>query len=115
MTLRRKELDYLKNELSWREFADAAGAKVLVRGLARGSSKKIPTKTIKKLQRRIAGTMADTGAKAMVHEALTVITRALAKNGPHLTDKVMAKNAKKAKVSKRLQKQVKAAMAHRAA
>ena len=29
----------------------------------------------------------------------------LAKNGPHMTDQVMAKDAKKAKVSKRLQKQ----------
>jgi hypothetical protein len=115
MNLRRKELDYLKNELTWREFADAAGAKVLVRGLARGSSRKIPTKTMKQLQLRIAGTMSDTGAKAMVHDALTVISRALAKNGPHLTDRVMAKNAKKAKVSKRLQKQVKEAMAHKAA
>jgi hypothetical protein len=74
----------------------------------------IPANTMKKLQLRIAGTMSDTGAKAMVHDALTVTSRAL-KNGPHLTDRVMAKNAKKAKVSKRLQKQVKAVMAHRAA
>jgi hypothetical protein len=115
MALRTKELEYLKNEMTWREFADAAGATVLLRGLARGSSEKIPTKTMKKLQMRIAGTMSDTGAKAMVHDALTVISRAQAKNGPHLTDRVMAKNAKTATVSKRLQKQVKAVMAHRAA
>jgi hypothetical protein len=115
MPLRRKELDYLKNEMKWREFADAAGAKVLVRGLGRGSSKKIPTKTMKKLQQSIALTMADAGSEAMVQDALKVIRKAPAKNGPHVADKLMAKGVKKAKVSRRLQKQIEATMANRKA
>jgi hypothetical protein len=115
MALHRKELEYLKNEMTWREFADAAGATVLLRGLARGSSKKIPTKTMRKLQGKVVLTMADGGRKAMVQDALKVIRNALAKNGPHVTDKVMAKGAKKAKLSKRLQKQVKVTMANREA
>ena len=31
---RTKELEYLNNDMTWREFADAAGATVLLRGLA---------------------------------------------------------------------------------
>jgi hypothetical protein len=31
MALHRKELKYLKNEMTWREFADGAGAKVILR------------------------------------------------------------------------------------
>jgi hypothetical protein len=115
MALRKKELKYLKNEMTWREFADGAGATVLLRGLARGSSKKIPTKTMKKLARSIALTMGDAGRTAMVQDALKVIRKALAKNGPHVMDKLMAKDAKKAKVSKRLQKQIEATMANREA
>ena len=115
MALRRKELKYLKNEMTWREFADGAGATVLIRGLARGSSKKIPTKTMKKLQRSIALTMADAGGKAMVQDALKEIRKALAKNGPHITDKLLARGAKKAKVSNRLQRQVEVTMANKAA
>jgi hypothetical protein len=115
MALRKKELKYLKNEMTWREFADGAGATVLLRGLARGSSKKISTKTMKKLQRSIALAMADAGRTAMVQDALKVIRKALAKDGPHVTDKLMARDAKKAKVSKRLQKQVEATMANREA
>jgi hypothetical protein len=48
------------------------------------------------------------GGKAMVQDALKVIRNALAKNGPHVTDQVMAKDAK---VSKRLQKQVEVVIA----
>jgi hypothetical protein len=112
MALRTKELKYLKNEMTWREFADAAGATVLLRGLARGSSKKIPTKTMRKLQCKVGLGMAGAGGKAMVQDALKVIRNALAKNGPHVTDQVMAKDAKKAKVSKRLQKQVEVVIAN---
>jgi predicted hydrocarbon binding protein len=101
--------------MTWREFADAAGAKVLVRGLARGSSKKIPTKIMNALQFRIVRSMAGAGRKAMARDALKEIGRALGKNGPHVTAKLMAKDAKKAKVSKRLRKQVEAVMVHRAA
>jgi hypothetical protein len=101
--------------MTWREFADAAGATVLVRGLARGSSKKIPTKMMKKLQRNIALAMADAGRTAMVQDALKEVRKALAKNGPHVTDKLMARDAKKVKVSKRLQKQVEVTMANREA
>jgi hypothetical protein len=115
MALRTKELEYLKNEMTWREFADAAGATVLLRGLARGSSKKIPTKTMRKLQGKVMLTMADAGGKAMIQDALKVIRNSLAKNGPHLTHQVMAKNAKKANVSKRLQKQVEVVIANRRA
>jgi hypothetical protein len=39
--------------MTWREFADAAGAKVIGRGIARGSFKKIQPKIMKKLQLRI--------------------------------------------------------------
>jgi hypothetical protein len=115
MALSKKELEYLKNEMTWREFADDAGAKVLVRGIARGSKKKFQSKTMKKLQLRIVLTMANTGPKAMVQDALKVIRKGLAKNEPQIMNKVMAKNAKKAKVSKRLQKQVEATMDRRAA
>ncbi len=34
MALNKKELEFFKNEMTWREFADDAGAKVLVRGIA---------------------------------------------------------------------------------
>ncbi len=51
----------------------------------------------------------------MVQDTLKVIRKVLAKNEPKIMNKVMAKNAKKAKVSKRLQKQVEATMAERAA
>jgi hypothetical protein len=115
MTLRKKELEYLKNEMTWREFADGAGATVLMRGLARKSSKKIPTKAMKNLQRSIALTMADVGRKATIQDALKVISKALSKNGPHVADKLMAKDVKKAKVSKRLRKQVEVTMANREA
>jgi hypothetical protein len=114
MALSKKELEYLKNEMTWREFADNAGAKVLVRGITKGS-KKIPLKTMTKLQLRIVLAMADTGSKAMVDDALKVIRKVLAKNEPQIMNKLMAKNAKGAKVSKRLQKQVEATMADRAA
>jgi hypothetical protein len=114
MALSKKELEYLKNEMTWREFADDAGAKVLVRGIAKGSKKKLQPKTMKKLQLRIVLAMADTGSKAKVQDALQVIRKVLAKNGPQIMNKVMAKNAKKAKVSQRLQKQIEATMADRA-
>jgi hypothetical protein len=114
MVLRRKELEYLKNEMTWREFADAAGAKVLVRGLARGSNKKIPTKIMKKVQLRIEQTMGEAGRKAMVQDALKEMSKALHKNGHSMTNGMLGKSAKKAKVSRRFQKQVEAAMSHRA-
>ena len=110
---RTKELEYLNNDMTWREFADAAGATVLLRGLARGSSKKVPTKTMSKLQAKVVLTMADAGREARVQDALKVIRDVLAKNGPHMTDQVMAKDAKKAKVSKRLQKQGEVVIANR--
>jgi hypothetical protein len=113
MALRKKELDYLKSEMTWREFADAAGATVLIRGLIRGSSKKISTTTKKKVQQSIALTMADAGRNAMVKDALREIRKALAKNGPPIVDRLTAKDVKKAKVSKRLQKQVEATIANR--
>lgn len=115
MALSKKEVEYLKNEMTWREFADVAGAKVLVRGIAKGSSKRIQPKTMKELQLRIVLAMADTGSHAMVEDALKVIRKVLAKNGPQVMNNLMAKNTKKAKVSKRLQKQVEATMADRAA
>jgi hypothetical protein len=115
MALNKKELEYFRNEMTWREFADDAGAKVLVRGIARGSSKKIQPKTLKKLQLRIVLAIADTGPKAMVQDALKVIRKVLAKNEPQIMNKVMAKNTEKTKVSKRLQMQVEASMADRAA
>jgi hypothetical protein len=115
MALSKKEVEYLKNEMMWREFADVAGAKVLVRGIAKGSSKRIRPKTMKELQLRIVLAMADTGSEAMVEDALKVIRKVLAKNGPQVMNNLMAKNTKKAKVSKRLQKQVEATMADRAA
>jgi hypothetical protein len=115
MALGTKELQYLNDEMTWREFADAAGATVLLRGLARGSSKKIPTKKMRKLQGEVVLTMADAGGRAMVQDALKVIRSALAKNGPHVTDQVMTKDAKRAKVSKRLQKQVEVVIANRRA
>ena len=110
---RTKELEYLNNDMTWREFADAAGATVLLRGLARGLSKKVPTKTMSKLQAKVVLTMADAGREARVQDALKVIRDVLAKNGPHMTDQVMAKDAKKAKVSKRLQKQGEVVIANR--
>jgi hypothetical protein len=84
MALSKKEVEYLKNEMTWREFADVAGAKVLVRGIAKGSSKRIQPKTMKELQLRIVLAMADTGSKAMVQDALKVIRKVLAKNGPQV-------------------------------
>jgi hypothetical protein len=115
MALSKKELDYFKSEMTWREFADDAGAKVLVSGIARGSKKKFQPKTMKKLQLRIVLAMAETGRKAMVQDALKVIRKVLAKNEPQIMNKLMAKNATKARVSKRLQKQIEATMADRAA
>jgi hypothetical protein len=113
MALHKNELAYLTNEMTWREFADAAGATVLIRGLTRGSSKKISTATKKKVQQSIALTMADAGRDAMIKDALRAIRKALAKNGPSIVDKVTGKNLKKAKVSKRLKKQVEATIAIR--
>jgi hypothetical protein len=59
--------------------------------------------------------LADVGRKATIQDALKVISKALSKNGPHVADKLMAKDVKKAKVSKRLQKQVEVTMANREA
>jgi hypothetical protein len=101
LVLRKKELDYLKNEMTWRDFADAAGATVLIRGLIRGSSKKISTTTKKKVQQSIALTMAGAGRNALVKDALKEIRKALAKNGPPIVDKLTGKGVRKAKVSKR--------------
>jgi hypothetical protein len=82
MALRTKELEYLNHKMTWREFADAAGATVLHRGLARGSSKRIPTKTMRKLQCQVVLTMADAGGKAMVQDALKVIPTRWQRMGP---------------------------------
>jgi hypothetical protein len=64
--------------------------------------RKIPTKTMRKLQGKVVLTMAAAGGKAMVQGTLKVSAICWAKNGPHVTDRVMVK----AKVSKGLQKRV---------
>jgi hypothetical protein len=43
MALNKKELEYFKNEMTWRGFADDAGAKVLVRGIGLHPVPKTPS------------------------------------------------------------------------
>jgi hypothetical protein len=66
--------------------------------------RKIPTKTMRKLQGKVVLTMAAAGGKVMIQGTLKVSAICWAKNGPHVTDRVMANG--RAKVSKGLQKRV---------